>query len=281
MITSRKRPRTRHLLIAAIVASVLIHLFGGALWPRFARAIAAAGPPAPRETDVAISDVIHLEKRVIPRPQQKRRQPPPPRTQVAAPSIRPLPRPEILRKPAAAHVARANPEIAHVALHEPERFAQKTAGAQAQAEQRNSTLSSQQIAQLDAQFAKTIAEAHQDVTTIAQRTQSPAAATKHYHMSFEGIHANLQRGEGTIEPTKSERIGNTMWYYTRYTFMYPDGHIEEDDIPWPFHYPIDSDPFARGQRKIPLQEPPAGYRPNRPLQPILMQFFGGPPIAGG
>ncbi|GAC1533609.1 MAG: hypothetical protein NVS2B17_01500 [Candidatus Velthaea sp.] len=262
---------------------MLIHILGGGLWPRFARALGEVTHQPPREQDVATSDVIHLEKRAIPRPQRKRVQPLQPRPRPIAqrqpppvPQIAVLPKPEVLRKPVVVEpkherpAPRANPQLTHVALQKPEAVAvQKPA------------LSSQQIAALDQQFAKTIAAARQDVTTIAQRTQSQPAAVKHYHMSFEGIHANLRRGEGTIEPTKAERIGNTMWYYTRYTFMYADGHIEEDDIPWPFHYPVGDDPFARGQHKIPLQEPPPGYRPNRPLQPILMQFFGGPPIAGG
>jgi hypothetical protein len=58
--------------------------------------------------------------------------------------------------------------------------------------------------------------------------------------------------------------------------MYGDAHVEEDDIPWVFHYALHDDPFARGDRRIPIQPPPAGYVPNHPLKPVLKQFFGGP-----
>ena len=33
--------------------------------------------------------------------------------------------------------------------------------------------------------------------------------------------------------------------------MYGDGHVEEDDIPWVFHYAVRDDPFARGDRRVP------------------------------
>jgi hypothetical protein len=92
-------------------------------------------------------------------------------------------------------------------------------------------------------------------------------------MQFAGIQATLERGEGYITPTTSgQRVGGTEWYYTHYTYMWPDGHLEDDDIPWPFHYPVQRDLFALHIHLIPLQLPPPGFRLTRPLKPFLAHF---------
>jgi hypothetical protein len=90
--------------------------------------------------------------------------------------------------------------------------------------------------------------------------------------------ALLQPNEGTITVLKSARVGNTMLRWTHYQYIYADGHVESDDIPWPFVYPVKADPFTRGDGQIPIQPPPASFKPDRPLKPILMQFFGGPTV---
>jgi hypothetical protein len=62
--------------------------------------------------------------------------------------------------------------------------------------------------------------------------------------------------------------------------MYGDGHVEEADVPWPVHYPFNDDPFARGDRRVAIQNPPKDFVPSGTLTPILQAFFGGPdPVA--
>ena len=93
-------------------------------------------------------------------------------------------------------------------------------------------------------------------------------------MQFAGAQAHLQKGEGYIAPTTvGQRIGNTVWYYTHYTYMWPDGHLEDGDIPWPFRYPVQADLFALHVKLIPLQLPPRGFRVQGPLQPFLTHFL--------
>jgi hypothetical protein len=134
-------------------------------------------------------------------------------------------------------------------------------------------LTAAQLAQLNAQFSQTIAATHVDLATIQKETEERPVAVKHYPMQFTGLQARLQRGEGYIEPTTiGQRIGDTMWYYTHYTYMWPDGHLEDDDIPWPFHYPAQHDLFALRVHLIPLQLPPPGFRLTRPLKPFLAHF---------
>jgi hypothetical protein len=290
MITTRRVPRTRRLLVAGLVLSALIHLFGGALWAHanhfIAQIMRRLPEQNPREQQIATSDVIHLEKRAVPRPAQAAR---------AQPAARPVPRPRqpstprhvalpkpVVRqpvKPPAKPAPSAAPEIAHRVRHapplveRPQVAAAPGAGAAA-GKPRSATLTAAQLAQLNAQFAQTIAASHVDLATIQKQTEQRPVATKHYPMQFTGLQANLQRGEGYIEPTTmGQRIGGTIWYYTHYTYMWPDGHLEDDDIPWPFGYPVGRDLFALHIHLIPLQLPPPGFRLTRPLKPFLAHFL--------
>lgn len=286
MITSRQRPRTRNILLLGLLISVLIHVLGGSLWP-FAKhrldAIMTRLQPLEPER-VATSDIVRLEKRVVPRPQVRRTvQPPRPRPMhQAAPTVPTLREPRVLRE--TPQQAEPKPDLAHIALHAPLHVALSTGGsssaerAQTQVPSHERThYSPEQIDQLDRQFSKTIADSRADLSTVQAQTKSAPATMKHYAISFNGIHAGLRAGQGYIYPIAApQRIGNTVWYYTHYQYMYADGTVEEDDIPWPFQYPVGHDLFAMHVRLIPLQGPPPGYRPNRPLQPILEQYFGGP-----
>jgi hypothetical protein len=295
MITTRRVPQTQRLLAVALVLSVLIHLFGGALWAhanRFVAQIMRRLPEQQPREQVATSDVIHLERRNVPRPARasRPRPQPQPKPRVALPPrpaekpIAVVPRPAATSAPKEApkEVSSAAPEIAHHSLHAPRRAPRRerakpdlaqAAATRSPAAPPRQTLSAAQLAQLNARFSQTIAATHVDLATIQKETEERPVAVKHYPMQFTGLQANLQRGEGYIEPTTmGQRIGDTMWYYTHYTYMWPDGHLEDDDIPWPFHYPVQHDLFALRVHLIPLQLPPPGFRLTRPLKPFLAHF---------
>lgn len=307
LISTRWMPQTRRLMLIALVLSVAVHVFGGALWARAVHLVAHVMHRLPqqqqREQEVATSDVVRLEHRTIPRPAQASRARPVPQ-HVTRPARRPAPpvvkHVAIAPKPLAAQPRKtpaplrtatpkpavsALPEIAHRSRrglrHAPPAPAQvaKAMGTDAReaappaAPQRQASLSAQAIAQLNAQFAQTIAASHEDLATIQKQTEERPVTIKHYPMQFAGLQSTLQRGEGYIEPiTTGQRIGGTIWYYTHYTYMWPDGHLEDDDIPWPFHYPVDRDLFAMHVHLIPVQLPPPGYRLTRPLKPFLARF---------
>jgi hypothetical protein len=291
MITTRRAPRTQRLFAVALALSVCIHLFGGALWAHTNRLIARIMRRLPeqqqREQQVATSDVIHLERRTVPRPAQAARPRPQPRP---IPPARPVPKPiaavprAVITKPAPPSPKPAPsgaPEIAHRRAHAPPQVARprrtapdtvKTDAVKAAAGQ--AALSAARLAQLNAQFSQTIAASHVDLATIQKQSEERPVAVKHYPMQFTGLQASLQRGEGYIEPTTTgQRIGSTVWYYTHYTYMWPDGHLEDDDIPWPFHYPVQHDLFALRIHLIPLQLPAPGFKLTRPLKPFLAHFL--------
>ena len=98
--------------------------------------------------------------------------------------------------------------------------------------------------------------------------------------SLTGLRNALKPGEGALTYNSYVRQGPVTSYMTHYIYKYPDGHVEEDDIPWPFRYPNAFDPFVRAAPGIPMQPPPPGFVPDRPLKPILLELFPRPAIEG-
>jgi hypothetical protein len=285
MISARGRARTRRYLLIGLMISLIIHLFSGSLFELLARAVDRIMPQAASHQEQATvqSDIIRLERaQPTARPVavvQPHPHPPPPPPPAPHPAVQPVPAPLIVR-----------PEIAHIVVHAPHQYAPSRGEGAVEMPHIVSPAagppgtprpyySQDQLAQLSSTFAQTIADAHQTLQQAnTQMQQAPVVTSKHYEMHFNGIHEGMNPGDGIISFIKFQRIGNTIWYWTHYEYMYGDGHVEEDDIPWPFHYPVNEDPFARGDRRIPLQPPPAGYKPDRELKPVLMQFFGGPEV---
>ena len=289
MISARGRARTRRYLLIGLMLSLMVHLAGGSLYGLLARVVVKALPQlaSKQSQQLPKSDIIRLEKAepqqrpvavVLPKPKQPPKPPPPP-----PPAQRVEPQPVVA--PAEQHH-----ELAHIKVHAPRQTApSRGAGvaeipheirpAAAPPEPKRQAYSQQQLDQLNNQFAQSIASSHQTLAQAnAAMDTAPTITTKHFQMSFNGIHEGMNPGDGIITALHYERRGNTIYYWTHYEYMYGDGHVEEDDIPWPFHYAIHDDPFARGDRRIPLQAPPADYKPDRPLKPVLMQFFGGPQV---
>jgi hypothetical protein len=280
--------RTRSVLAVAFLLSAFIHLVGGALWTLFGHVLALVAPhpifigslqelPAPR------ADVIRLERRPKAAPAR-------PMHEERVVTVAPRPHPVATLAPS---LPVPHHEIAHIVRHAapqppPARAVANAAQTQRQAKpvalapppDNKPALSDRQIAQLGQQFSKTIADSRETLAGVQADSEHASVTTmKHYTTAFSGVHEGMNPGDGEIFPLSRQRIGNTVWYYTHYTYMHADGTYEEDDIPWPFHYPVNDDPFARHDKRIPLQPPPAGYKPDRPLKPILQQYFGGPPVA--
>lgn len=290
MISARGRARTRRYLLIGLMLSLMVHLAGGSLYGILARAAVVALPQLNRlqTPELVKSDIIRLEKaQPVARPVVAVA---PPKVKLAKPPPPPPPQPLVAPRPIIAP-REEHHELAHITVHAPHQSAPSQGRSVAQVPEeeppaappeqpKRQYYSDQQLAQLNGAFAQSIAASHQTLAQAnAAMETAPVITTKHFQMTFNGIHEGMNPGDGIISlVAPGERRGNQMWYWTHYEYMYPDGHVEEDDIPWQFHYPIRDDPFARGDRRIPLQPPPAGFVPNRPLKPILMQFFGGPQV---
>jgi hypothetical protein len=286
MISARGRARTRRYLLIGLMLSLMVHLAGGSLYGLFTRAIARIMPQlaSKQSQQIAKSDVVRLEHVqptaapvAVAKARPKPPPPPPPTTR-----IQPTP----ITAPVTEHH-----EIARIVIHAPRQTAPSRGEGAAEMPHvvrpaagpktsKQPMYSQNQLDAMNGAFEQSIAQSHQ---TLAQANQAmdtaPVMTSKHFQMNFNGIHEGMNPGDGIISVVGvGDRKGDTIWYFTHYQYMYGDGHVEEDDIPWPFHYPVRDDPFARHDRRIPLQPPPADFKPNRPLKPILMQFFGGPQV---
>jgi hypothetical protein len=287
MISARGRARTRRFLLIGLMISLMVHLAGGSLYGLFARAVVKVLPQLAslQSPQLPKSDIIRLEKAqpedrpVTAAAKPVHKQPPPP-----------PPAPRVLPVPIVAPVEQHH-EIAHLTVHAPRQTVpSRGAGyveqphvvrpAAGPPEPKKPQYSQDQLDSLNGQFSQAIAASHQSLAQAnAAMASAPTVTTKHFQMSFNGIHEGMNPGDGIISIIGvGKRVGNVVYYYTHYEYMYGDGHVEEDDIPWVFHYAIRDDPFARGDRRVPIQPPPADYKPNRQLKPILMQFFGGPQV---
>ena len=268
--------------------SLIVHLLGGSLYGLIARAVVKVLPQwaSLQEPPLPKSDIIRLEKAqptpapvAISRPIPKVVTAPPPPVERVAPV--PIPAP-----------AERPHEIVHIVKNAPQHVQPQSHGAAAAPAPRifrpaagpsapaSTHYSDDQMSKMNSAFEKAIADSHQTVQQAnAAMATAPVMTTSHFQMHVTGIHEGMNPGDGVITVVKAQRIGNVMWYYTHYEYMYGDGHVEEDDIPWPFHYgPGEHDPFASHDRRVPIQNPPADYKPTRQLKPQLMQFFGGPEV---
>jgi hypothetical protein len=288
MISTSWRPDTRRFVIAGLLLSVLLHFGGGVLWALFQQTPIVKRmsglPPVEREKKPEITELITIERAPPPKVRPHVAPPPPAHFVELKPVAHALePRP-IVRPPT---------ELVHIVAHAPRSQPVEHGGGRpenvpqphAQAVERpspqhdRSHLTSEQIAKLESQFSQTIASTREDVSATVSQVQEPVTGQRHL------IADGLTPGQGYMRSIDFERIDRShIKHYVHYTYMYPDGHIEEDDIPWPFIFSIRDDPFLdRRQPVMHMQLPPPGFRPTRQLTPIEQEAYtaaqGQPPPA--
>jgi hypothetical protein len=283
MISARRRSDTRRLILIGLFVSLIIHLFGGSLADVLARFFNKI-TPLPRFASLqeprTRTDIIHIERaQATPLPVVQA----PAKPHVAAP-----PPPAVVVAPQPAPVTEHH-ELEHIVAHAPHRTVPERGPSTATVPRvtqpgaprtAHPYYSDDQIAQMNQSFAKTIASAHEDLAAANAAMARPVETMKHYEMHYAGIHEGMNPGDGIIRPVKHWVSGGENWYYVHYEYMYGDGHVEEADVPWPVHYPFNDDPFARGDKRVPIQDPPKDFVPQGTLPPILEAFFGGPnPLA--
>jgi len=85
--------------------------------------------------------------------------------------------------------------------------------------------------------------------------QAPAA-TQHFQMSISGLPGEPRRGEGVITPGAEFRADGLDCYENGfYEYQYPNGMLEEGDIPWPFCYLPRQNPFRLGIHRLAMPFP--------------------------
>ena len=280
MFPERDDRSGRRLIPIALILSFLVHLVGVGAWLLFGERVApvfAKLLPRPTPEIVALSDAITIERRTVPRESQRvpRRQPRPqqrpqrlaqqpapqrPHLPTLPPAVIPSSRPTLVPtseptyrpERAQIHHPRAEP------THEPAPEAPQPRESAAPAPASKPALSQQQIAALDAQFSKTIAQA-QHAFAVPPQAHRPATTMKHYQQVMAGSRGDLTTAQGQCRATQTWYRGNTVWHYQDCDFVYSDGFSEHVLIPWPQGFPRNDDPAEHPYRHYFVQDPPAGW----------------------
>jgi hypothetical protein len=285
MITTSDRRRTPVLTIALLV-SLLLHLVGLLVYAGVASRWPVAVRPHERPKDdlAALSDVIHIEKRVVPRQAVARPVVPPQPTPAptAPPTVAPTAQPTFAPtvRPTVAPTAPPR-ELAHIeraAASEPRATvppSQPKAAPLTGAPPENPTkaLTPEQIAAMTSRFARTIAQAQSDVVNHPAPPE-PAAAARRDTLIMSGEQHVLQHAQGYYTVLAAGRSGEIDWYYLAVRMQWPDGYSESIDIPWVLRYPRDDDPVARRDRLTDVAPPPDYVLPHPfQLSRIVCTYF--------
>jgi hypothetical protein len=276
----------RRFLIIAATLSLLVHLFGGAIWSLFRHTM----PPGstPTEADAA-AEPITIVQRVPPPPKRSlvrvkpliARAPKPP---VRIP-VRPLAVPTYAPVAIAPPRERPVPRVARpvrVAIRVDRPIAPPAPAAPVHAPR--GALSTQQLAALNGAFSRTIADAQRAVeqgppqrASSVGTSRAPSAEERYFDQVMKGDPAEIKAklftsGDGECVSIQGPfPHGNMAGYYIRCTIHYSDGFFEQVSFPWPFYFAPHKDPFnfrdnPDGSMHFPGQDPPPGF--------ALQEHFG-------
>jgi hypothetical protein len=310
----------RRLLPITLIVSLLVHLAIVGGWLYFDRhvipAIAKLLPrPSPTPELVALSDAITIEKRSVPRPSrrtqpQRRPQPrprqvaqvPAPRLRIPVPTLAPVPTvpptaaptrvptvpptTEPTSEPTTAptyrplrgtiHHPRAEPTPAPRELPTVAPRAQRSV---AQPSSKNG-FSPQQIAALDAQFSRTIAQAQRALTDVPPQRRPPARSPdqRRYDAVMAGTPEQFLSAQGECQSIQAAWHGSYVDRYLRCVIQYSDGYFEEVSFPWVFRFTRRGDPFQYSDgsyHPFPMQPPPDGFALPHPfaLSRAICSFY--------
>lgn len=209
-----------HVVVLSVLGAYLLH----AIFPVEEK---------PQLITVALSSAVRIEHRTIPQPvKQPVPAPEQPKTIAQQPQQQTPVRPEPVRTPSQRREL-SRPQRPDLAA---------------------------QLAADNHAFERTVAHLNAQNNPLAgdaEPTEAPAAP-KRYTLNLSGKFGHPEP-EGILYPLKRWTDGANVYYYVRYSAEYADGSTEEGVVPWPIHFPLRADPFARGIHEMPLPGPPEGY----------------------
>ncbi len=276
----------------AIGVSIVVHLLAVFIYFGLAGLFARLHlfpPPKPKEDQTTmITSTITFERR--PKPKRAAPRPPPPsvpqRQAVASvpvpqrvleppPVPAPIKRPELAKEaptapPAPPTIPPSEPprKIARVQLPSTSEHV-----ATAQRPSPPSQLSQEQLAAVERDLARTVAQARADTNPLPVTSAEPAGP-KHYQMQMFGRRtSDLREAQGVYYPIKGWQDGGWDYYYVSANVTLPDGSVKVEAIPWPIRFRWNADPFnGSSNALIPLAMPlpgwsmPAGVRVDREIR---------------
>lgn len=267
----------------------------------------------PDDETVSMSTALRLEKRAKPaagggRPKPvavQRPVPPRPREKPAPRTVAQVPRPVVVPKPVYQRPALQKHELAKIVPHasseplktttakkpsrtptappatpEPSKqvasLQRPSRVTEPQRPSRSAQLSQAQIAKIERDLSKTIAQARSQAGPLSDtHKRTVAASTRRYAMDFAGIGKDLRHAQGICHPIKSWVSGGWNYYYDSCEVQEPDGSTREKALPWPVRYRPQADPnLGTGPDPAPVVPIP-GWRPDpsRPLDPDFIPYL--------
>jgi hypothetical protein len=298
MITTAEEPRNGSRVIRiAIGGSVLVHavfvvlvlLAGSQLGHLLARITPQTVPTRPPQDEIiTISSAARIAPKanpVRPAPPQRvvQSRPPPRPPQRVAVQSQTITQPTYQPPPGLKHElsrqdlhAPRQPSKSATASPQPRQIAYRPPAPNSLPQRKSPQLTREQIARMDQEFAKTIAQTRSLVNPL-RVNPDPAAAPKRYRIQLAGVLGHLHHGQGIYYPIKGWRSGGFDYYYVAYEFTYPDGTLETGNVPWPIHFAPNDDPFVSPDvgmlQRTPLPPPPAGFVPPGDLGKALRYYF--------
>jgi hypothetical protein len=304
MITTAEPRGSGRVLRIALVASIVAHLLAGLVFfaasdetRRLLSRLDVRHPVKQENETVAMSTALHLEKRTRPTAGSSHPRAALPR-QVARPIARSRPAPQVVarvpraavrpqpveRRPAvpkhelakvaphatAAPRTRAAPEQRIAALQRSERPAEPRAASQP------GRLSQAQIAKIENDLAKTIAQARAEAAPLSDtRSRTVPTSTQHFVMNFSGIANNLRRVQGLCHAIKSWQEDGWNYYWDSCEVQEPDGAVREKALPWPVRYRPQADPNLGTGPDPATVLPVPGWHPDpdHPIDPDFIPFL--------
>ena len=280
-------------------------------------------PKPNQDEIVTLSSALHIEKRAHPAPAQQprraavrpRSQPPAPLQKPAPPIVARVPKPLPVAKPVLPAPALLKAELAKFDRHAPSQPARTTHAKtvsktptapprtpepkkvvaalpqphpvtqqrQETQPQRPARLSEQQIAQIESDLAKTIAQSRADTSTLStvSHPRLPPAATKRQPIDMSGIDAMLGGVQAACYPVRSWRAQGFNYYYVSCRAVHADGLVREEAVPWPVRFRPRVDPYdpyddtLSPQAKVPLQQPLPDWQPQPGMRidPDLVDYL--------
>jgi hypothetical protein len=290
----------RRLILAALIASFVVHLALALAWGWFGQFVPVVAKLLPRPTPtpeiVALSDSITIEKRTVPREARRAMVSPQPRRRLAQLAAPPIPVPTLAPVPTAAPTSRptsqptAAPSYRPVygTVHHPRAAPTPLPKPREQPTlpppPSSNGLSPQQMAALDAQFSKTIAQAQRALTNVPPQRRPPARAPD--QLRYEAIMAGTPEQffaafQGDCVPIEGPAMrGSLRYYYIRCMIRYSDGYFENVSYPWAYKFPGRMDPFDERvnpnyDMRFAPQGPPPGFvlPPHFALSRAICTFY--------
>lgn len=262
MITTSE-PRRHRIFEIALVLSFVTHLLGLLVYLGFLQPFMVAQRKQQKEEFVAVSDVVRIEKRTVPREQVKRATVTPPVPEVVprhAVVQKAQPRPKPVERREIARIAPQAPPRPEAAAKPVIELPSRAQAVEPRIVARNQTALVDQD-DMDRRARRANAAWKADLANIPPPAQPPSTIRRRDTdiptLSFR----DLKRSEGVVDYIyKKGRYGNLNWYIFRARITYPDGKTELVDVPWPFYFPQNNDPIGDGSnRTFEAQAPPPGF----------------------